>query len=154
VNSKIEIGGVTHSGKQYQIPYDKFEQYLNGIDPKKMKLMSALDVARKCFEFGFMYNTLDLEDYKARVVYLNEQNLKWFNRADSQEKELVKLRLKLAELGVVSLEEPAQESTTSNVSSSESSQLSFEEFGSSQKKPEVSEDLQTSTDAIKESTLN
>ena len=153
MEGKIEVGGITHSNNQYQIPYDKFEKYLNGIDPKKMKLMSALDVARKCFEFGFMYNSLDLEDYKARVVNLNEQNLKWFNKAEALEAELVKTRTELEKLKG-SLGVPAELNPTIKESLETESQLGFPELDSSLKKPEVSEDMLISTDATTESTLN
>lgn len=143
-----QIGGQTHVASQYQIPYEKFEAYINGIDPKAMKMMSALDMMRKSFEFGYMLVALDREDMMGRIANLNEQNLKWFKKADEMEAECTVLRKRLAEIS------GAPEQTSKNLASSNDLKTdlsaSSEASESSPKRPEALEDSQISTDATKE----
>ena len=149
-NGRIEVQGQVHTAAQYNIPYHALEKYLNGIDPKQMKNMSALDMCRKVFEFGFMYAALDKEDLLGRIANLNEQNLKWFTKADALEAECIQLRKQVASYSgqkELTLESQPSKETLSTDFVNDST-----ESESSLKKQEVSEDCPTSTDATEEVT--
>jgi len=150
----IEINGQTHVAKQYQIPYDAFEKYINGLDPKKMKMMSALDLMRKSFEFGYIYVALDKEDMNSRIANLTEQNLKWFKKADALEAECIALRKQLQELKTSGATEEELKKPLSNGNLSPVLEQSSMESESLSKRQEVLEDSQTSTDATAVPTLS
>ncbi len=149
---RIEVNGQVHVADQYQIPYKAFEKYINGIDPKQMKAMSALDLMRKSFEFGYMYVELDKEDMLGRIANLNEQNLKWFTKADTLEQECNLLKEKI--LRISGAQEEMSKSLPSNPSSSPDSEESSEASESLLKRPEVLEDSLISTAVTPESTLS
>lgn len=150
MTEKYNIGGQVHMASKYQIPYDALEKYINGLDPKAMKNMSAMDLVRKSFEFGYMYAALDKEDMQTRIDNLNAQNLKWFTKADKLEAECTELKKRLERNSEV--KEMTLESLPSRENLSLASEQNSPASESSSKKQDQSEDLQISTAVTEEVT--
>lgn len=157
--TSLEINNKIVTEKSYQVPFEMLYRFIDNLGPK-IKQMSDLDVLKKAFEFGYMLVALDKEDMETRIANLNEQNLKWFTKADALEAEVVKLRTQLEKLNQKPAAETsaAKEETFENLSFSEDSlngsELLFQELTGSLKKPQASEGFLMSSDASMEFTSN
>lgn len=72
---------------------DEWERKLpNGFKDTQMK-----SIFERIYEYAIVSSGLDKADNAARIDNLNEQNLKWYTKAESLEKENEYLKQKLLE---------------------------------------------------------
>lgn len=60
--------------------------------------MNMLEIAKDVYTFGCILTGLELEDFKQRVTYLTEQNIKWHTKAEALEAELILCQKKYDDL--------------------------------------------------------
>jgi hypothetical protein len=71
---------------------DGWERKVGGFDKVPMK-----DIFEGIYEYAVISVSLDKNDMQTRIDNLNEQNLKWFTKADILETENARLKLLLQE---------------------------------------------------------
>lgn len=72
---------------------DNLERKIGGFDKVTMK-----EILESVYEFAIISVSLDKADMTTRIDNLNEQNLKWFQKADNLELELNNLKAAYEEL--------------------------------------------------------
>lgn len=60
--------------------------------------MNVLEIVKDVYTFACVLIGIEIEDLKGRVTYLTEQNIKWFNKAETAEKELAVCQEKIKHL--------------------------------------------------------
>lgn len=86
---------------QFQIDYLPMWRFLDSQDRKVPGGLKSLELKRVfegIYEFAIIQVSLDKAEMQTRIDNLNEQNLKWFTKADQLEGELNLLKNKLQEL--------------------------------------------------------
>jgi hypothetical protein len=87
-------------GNGFQIDYLPMWHFLDNMEkkvPGGLKSLNLKRVLEGVYEFGVIQVGLEKAEMQMRVDNLNEQNLKWFTKADLLEKEVELLRQKLQE---------------------------------------------------------
>lgn len=72
---------------------DGWERKAGGFDKVPMK-----DIFEGIYEYALISVSLDKADTQTRIDNLNEQNLKWYTKADTLEAENTRLKARIAEL--------------------------------------------------------
>ena len=94
---------------QFQIDYTPMWWFLDQQDRKVPGGLKSLELKRVfegIYEFATIQVSLDKAEMQTRIDNLNEQNLKWFTRADQLEGELNLLKNKLQELQLAEKVQP------------------------------------------------
>lgn len=87
--------------QNFKIDYLPMWKFLDGWerkDPKAFKNMDMKTIFEGIYEYAVISVSLDKSDMTTRIDQLNEQNLRWFTRADSLEIENTKLKEQINEL--------------------------------------------------------
>lgn len=90
---------------QFEIDYHPMWHFLDNLERKTQgfkvgpngKEMTTGQIFEAIYEYAIISVSLDKADMQTRIDNLNEQNLKWFTKADSLEAENVRLKLLLQE---------------------------------------------------------
>lgn len=87
----------------FQIDYLPMFKMLDNLDRKLdqqggLSSLSHEEVWKRVYDFATISVSLDKADMQTRIDNLNEQNLKWFTKADSLELEVNQLKAKVLEL--------------------------------------------------------
>lgn len=85
------------SRDQFQIDYLPMYKMLDELDRKLanqggLSSLASEEIWKRIYDFGIIGVSLDKADMETRIDQLNEQNLKWYTKADTLELELNSLR--------------------------------------------------------------
>ena len=90
---------------QFQIDYHPMWHFLDNLERKTQgfklgpngKEMTTGQIFEAIYEFATISVSLDKADMQTRIDNLNEQNLKWYTKADNLEQENARLKQQLLE---------------------------------------------------------
>lgn len=77
---------------------DNFERKTNGFKDAQGQPLPMAKILEAVYEFGTISVGLEKADMTSRIDNLNEQNLRWFSKAQDLEKENERLKERLHEL--------------------------------------------------------
>lgn len=74
------------------------DKILKSGEKRGLQALTQEEIWKRVYEFGVVSQGLEKADMQERINYLNEQNVKWFSRADSLEAEVTLCRKRIQEL--------------------------------------------------------